>query len=81
MAFYEVSLKEGEKMKELLNKPFLNNKDISKLLECSPSKASRIRQQIATRLEAQGKTLLTNDIPTKLFVEIMCLDVDALRGA
>jgi len=59
---------------QVLDKPFLNNTDIAKLLGCSPSKASRIKRIIKGKLQEQGKQLVTNDIPTKLFVELMNLD-------
>lgn len=59
---------------EALQKPFLSCTDIASILSCSSSKASRIRQEIQKRLAKDGKQLLTNDVPTKLFIEIMCLD-------
>ena len=59
-------------MKEIFDKPFLTNADIQKVLCCSSSKASRIKGQIRKRLVAQGKCLMTNDIPTKHFLDFMC---------
>ena len=64
-----------------LEKPFVSNTDIVKFLKCSPSKASRIRKHIEDKLAAQGRQLATNDIPTKLFLEFMNLDIQTLRNA
>jgi len=61
-------------MQELLRKPFLTNTDIMRILNCSASKASRIKRSIKELLEKQGKTLLTNDVPTKCFLELMCYE-------
>jgi hypothetical protein len=62
-------------VKEILEKPFLTNTDISRILGCSSSKASRIRKTIENDLKKQGKRLITNDVPTALFVEVMNLNV------
>jgi hypothetical protein len=59
-------------MKEILSKPFINNADIITVLNCSPCKASRIKSQIRKQLEAKGKKLMTNDIPTRAFLDFMC---------
>lgn len=64
----------------LLEKPLLTITDIVKLLSCSRTKAMSIRNIIKKRLEAKGKQLVTGDIPTKLFVELMNLDVETLNG-
>jgi len=64
---------------EVLAKPFLTCQDISQILNCSASKASRIRQQIRKQLAKENRQLLTNDIPTKLFVQIMCLDTTLME--
>ena len=61
-------------MQAILNKPFLTNSDIMLILNCSASKASRIRRKIRELLESQGKILMTNDIPTKCFLDFMCYD-------
>jgi hypothetical protein len=59
---------------DLLQKPFLTNSDISKILGCSPSKVSRIKKIIENTLISQGKKLITNDVPTCLFRQVMNLD-------
>jgi len=61
--------------KEILEKPFLNNQDIVKILRCSPSKASRIKGLIVDELAKRGRIAVTTDIPTKLFIELMNLDI------
>ena len=67
--------------KEVLSKAFLTNADIAKLMCCSASKASKIRRIVRLELEQMGKRLVTNDIPTKLFVELMNLDVESINNA
>ena len=59
-------------MQAILQKPFLTNTDIMRVLDCSASKASRIKRQISEALKKQGKILMTNDIPTKCFLDFMC---------
>jgi len=59
-------------MNAILQKPFLTNSDIMLVLKCSASKASRIRRQIGETLKKQGKILMTNDVPTKCFLDFMC---------
>ena len=65
---------------EILQKPFLNNADIAKVMSCSASKACRIKRIIKAELEKQGKRLVTNDIPTKLFVELVNLDANSINA-
>ena len=65
---------------ELLQKTFLTNKDISKIMNCSSSKATVIKNKIRELLKKQGKDLFTDDIPTSLFRQFMNMDVK-LYGA
>jgi hypothetical protein len=59
-------------MKEIFSKPFMSNADIITVLNCSACKASRIKSKIRKQLELNGKKLMTNDIPTKAFLDFMC---------
>jgi DNA polymerase III delta subunit len=63
---------------ELLKKPFLSNSDICAILDCSSAKASRIKRIIEKNLNSQGKKMITNDVPTYLFKQVMNLDEKAI---
>jgi len=65
---------------KVLEKPFLTNRDIAELMSCSDSKVSRIKRIVKAKLKEQGRELATNDIPTKLFIELMNLDVQSING-
>ena len=64
----------------LLDKPFLTNRDIMKVMSCSASKAARIKRIIKAELAKQGKALVTNDVPTKLFIELVNLDANSINA-
>jgi len=64
----------------LLDKPFLSNTDIMKIMRCSRAKAQRIKSIIKAKLVEQGKELYTNDVPTKLFIELVNLDANSINA-